>query len=136
MNTKRSIALTLQAACAAASIGLGMGVAAADELGQITIGAGQLTKTVVGRSPSTGAAIEDIVLTRHVNYSDVDLGTRAGALELENRVKSVARAACELLAGLYPPTERDSADCTKQATEDAMVQVRVAIAAAAQRERG
>ncbi len=136
MGRNRSIALVLQAACIATGLGLGTGLAGADELRQITVEAGKVTKTVVGRSSTIGAPIENIVLTRHVSYSDLDLATHAGAKELENRVRSAARAACDQLDQLYPPTEQDSPSCTQKATADAMAQARVAIAAAEKRQGG
>lgn len=136
MNQERSVALALGAACIAIGLGLGTRVAAAEELGQITVQAGPITKSVVGRSPTSGAPIENIALTRRVSYSDLDLRTHAGAQELEHRVRSTAKAACDQLDDLYPHTERYSADCTRKATDDAMAQVRVAIAAAEEQQRG
>jgi len=103
--------------------------ALADNLKTITIGAGVLTKAVVEHSVSTGAPIEDVVITHRVSYADLDLRTQAGAAELRRRVQETARVACKQLDDLYPLEEKKARECTQTAIADASPQVRNAIAA-------
>ncbi|MGH7105494.1 MAG: UrcA family protein [Acetobacteraceae bacterium] len=105
------------------------GPALADSPKTITIKAGVLTKTVVDRSVSTAAPIENVAITRHVSYADLDLATRAGAVELERRVTEAARAGCKQLDDLYPLEEKEARECTRTAVAEASPQVKHAIAA-------
>lgn len=109
--------------------GLCLGTTAfADNLKTITIGAGVLTKTVVDHSVSTGAPIEEVVITHRVSYADLDLRTHAGAVELRKRVQETARAACRQLDDLYPLETKQAPECTQTAIAAASPQVRSAIA--------
>ncbi len=101
----------------------------ADELPTITIGAGVTTRTVVGRN-AMGTPIEQVTITHRVSYADLDLATRAGAAELERRVKETARTACRQLDDLYPAEMRNARECAKTAIAQASPQVQSAIAAA------
>jgi UrcA family protein len=105
------------------------GIAAADQPPEITISASGLTKAVVGRTAS-GAAIEEVTLTRRVGYGDLDLAKTAGAAELQRRVDQTARDACKEIDDRYPFEDKQMKDCVKVAVDKAMVQVRAAIAAA------
>jgi UrcA family protein len=116
---------------------MGMTLAAnaivAEELPEVTVSATRIrevSKTVVGRSMSTGAPVERITLARSVKFADLDLRTENGALELEKRVDETAKVACSELDKLLPLTPRGGAGCIKEAAESGMVQARRAIAAA------
>ena len=111
-----------------ASLCLGATTALADNLKTITIGAGVLTKTVVDHSVSTGAPIEEVVITHRVSYADLDLRTQAGAAELQRRVHETARTACKQLDDLYPLERKQARDCTQTAITAASLQVKNAIA--------
>lgn len=104
--------------------------ALADELPTITIGAGVMTKSVVGRSASTGAPIEQVTVSHRVSYADLDLATQTGAAALEQRVKETAVAACKQLDRLYPLEAKNERECTSAAIAQASPQVENAIAAA------
>jgi UrcA family protein len=105
-------------------------VVAAEAISEVTISASREAKIIVGHSAS-GAPIEEITLTRHVGYSDLDLKSKAGADALEKRVAETAKAACEELDKHYPLMQKSSPDCAKASNAEAMVQVKAAIAAAA-----
>lgn len=103
--------------------------ALADELPTITIGAGLMTKSVVGRS-AIGAPIEQVTVTHRVSYADLDLATQAGAAALETRVKETALAACKQLDQLYPLEAKNERECASTTVAQASHQVESAIAAA------
>lgn len=105
------------------------GSALADELPAITIGAGVVTKSTLGRS-SLGAPVEQVTVTHRVSYSDLDLTTQTGAAELRKRVQDTARLACQQLDDLYPTEARNEQECTRTATAQASSQVQSAISAA------
>lgn len=106
------------------------GPALADSPKTITIKAGVLARTVVDRSVSTGAPIENVTITRRVSYGDLDLATLMGATELKWRVAEAARAGCKQLDDLHPLEEKEARECTRAAVAEASSQVKNAIAAA------
>jgi UrcA family protein len=75
-----------------------------------------------------GAAALAIVYK--VNYSDLNLATHSGAVELEKRIKDSATKACAQLQKLYPTSVDPDPPCAQGAIKHAMVQANVAIAAA------
>ncbi len=95
----------------------------------IVVSAGVLTTETVGHS-TIGAPMERVTLTHRVSYADLDLSSHAGALALEERVKEVARLACEQLDKLYPLEEKNAPECIADAIAQASGQVQEAIAAA------
>lgn len=94
-----------------------------------------IEREVVGRS-SVGAPIEEISLTRRVDFSDLDLTQTADVGELENRIDEIARDSCAKLEELFPlsTTQQDSRTCVDDAVDDAMAQVETAVAAATGRQ--
>lgn len=102
--------------------------ALADNLKAITIGAGVMTRSVIGRS-TIGAPIEEATITRRVSYADLDLTTRTGAAELRRRVRDTARIACQQLDALYPAEDQNAPECISTAVAAATPQVKSAIAA-------
>lgn len=69
-------------------------------------------------------------LVYKVNYSDLNLATHSGAVELEKRVKESAVRACAQLQKLYPLSGETNPPCVDAATKHAMVQANQAIVAA------
>jgi len=130
-SASRSAYWTRTAAGTLAGIGLAIlaGPAAAQPTEEITITAPRVIHEQVGRSPSTGAAIERISLTRQVSYADLDLTKPAGAAELEKRVGDTAKEACKQLDSLYPLAPKDPT-CIDKATDGGMKQAKAAIDAA------
>jgi UrcA family protein len=127
MNVNRILRKAVPIALAA---GLCLTIPAlADELPTITIGAGTITKTEVGRS-SSGIPTEEVTITHHVSYADLDLTTQAGAAELDRRVRETARAACKQLDELYPLEAKNVRECTQTSIAQASTQVDNAIAGA------
>ena len=105
---------------------------AADSLQEITVEGSRMSREVVGRSATTGAPIEQITLTRHASYANIDLSTHSGAVELQSRVKLTATAACEELDKLFPFTASRSKthDCITKAVNESAPQVQAAIQSA------
>jgi UrcA family protein len=123
---------SIHAAIAAAAVLMIGASALAQQTEGVTVEAARQAK-IVGRS-SSGVPIEQITLTRKVSYTDLDLKTPAGSDALTQRVKDVAKEACEELDKLYPLTQKTAPDCTKQAIDSAMEQVHAAIAAATKKQ--
>ena len=124
-------------AAAAGLIG-GLPIIAAPALAQnheeITVVAPrELQRKEVGRSP-TGARIELISLTRRVSYVGLDLTKQSDVAMLEGWVKDTAKDNCRKLDEMYPPSmyplSPSTQNCVKAATDEAMMQVNAAIAAA------
>jgi len=63
----------------------------------------QASPVVQHRSFGTnGLAGEQLLLTRHVNYADLNLDTPEGKIALHRRIRDSARAACQELEARYP----------------------------------
>jgi UrcA family protein len=102
------------------------------QLAPITVEAShQVQKKQVGMSYS-GIPIEQVKLSRQVGYHDLNLGTPAGAAELEKRIKTTAEEACKQLRTLYPldTWETDTRTCVADAVSNAMMQEKPLITAA------
>lgn len=93
----------------------------------------QIQKEVVGRT-SAGGKIEQISLTRRVDYSDLDLTKYSDVQELEQRVGEVAKNSCDALAQMYPLSNPNIQSCVDNAVQGAMAQEKQAIAAAQDKE--
>jgi UrcA family protein len=100
------------------------------QLSQITVQATHdVQKKQVGMS-YTGIPIEEVSLTRHVGFSDLDLKTPAGKDELDKRIKTVAKEACEQIKKLYPleQWDTDTRSCVADAVKGARVQEQTILA--------
>jgi UrcA family protein len=100
-----------------------------DPIFQITVIAPRLVRQEVGRT-NGGAPVEMISLTRRVDYKDLDLKQQVSVAELETRVKEVAEEACAQLARAYPLSDPQTPECVKDAVQNAMAEVKAAVAAA------
>lgn len=101
-------------------------------LPQVTVQADRSVKHVtVGRTYS-GIPIEELQLTRHVAYNDLNLRSPAGVEELKHRIKDSAEEACKQLSTLYPLEMwmTDNESCVKSAIDGAMAQLPSAVATA------
>lgn len=65
-----------------------------------------------------------------VSYSDLNIGTHSGAVELQKRIKDSANKACAQLKQLYPTSVDTDPPCAQAAIKSAMAQANMAIAAA------
>jgi len=74
--------------------------------------------------------VEYYALARHVSYQDLDLSTPAGNAALRQRIAANATAVCTRLSELYPNVFTSLRRCEKDAVQDAMIQVRAAVARA------
>ncbi len=87
----------------------------------------------VGTRDSTGMTTELIVLKRQVSFADLDLKKHEDVVELENRIETIAKEACDKLDELYPLPSAGLAErrrCTMRAIESAEASMEAAIAAA------
>jgi UrcA family protein len=113
-------------------MGSGAFAQGSNSLPAITVQASHgVTQKQVGMS-YTGIPIEQVQLSRHVGYSDLDLSTPAGRAALEKRIKTVAQEACKQLQTLYPleQWDTDNQTCVADAVKQAMQQAESAAAAA------
>jgi UrcA family protein len=63
----------------------------------------------IEKSTQTGPAgqrRETLSIVYKVDYSDLNLATHSGAVELQKRIKDSATQACQQLAKLFPETSR------------------------------
>src|ERR1700722_17215718 len=71
-----------------------------DSLPAITV---QASPVVQHQSVGThGLAVEQLLLTRHINYADLNLDTPEGKIALHRRIRDNARGACQELEARYP----------------------------------
>ena len=89
----------------------------------------------VERAPgSAGSTVHyDLISVKYaVMYSDLDLSTNSGAVELEHRIKAAAKKGCADIDKQYPLATPASSDkpCVKTAVAGAMAKAHDAIAAA------
>jgi UrcA family protein len=129
MNNTHNRLRPMTMALLLAGIALASAVTAAEQLQEVTVQGSRMVKAVTGRSPTTGAPIESVTLSRPVSYSDLDLSTSKGAHELDSRVAAEAKALCDELDKLFPLTPPDAA-CLKKATDGGMGLAKKLIAAA------
>jgi UrcA family protein len=128
MNTNNLFAGFLPLATLSAGMILASSAAFADENSQVTVAAER--PTVSTKHIHNGMPEEVVSITHKVSYSDLNLATRAGAMELETRIKDSAKAICARLDALDPQSKSENPNCTKSATDAAMTQAHAAIASA------
>ena len=106
-----------------------------DQIPQITVQAHQKVTTKQVGVSYTGIPIEEIQLTRHVGYGDLDLSSPQGRAALDRRIKETAKKACEQLNTLYPQEQwmTDGGTCVDRAIDDAITQEKAIIAAASRK---
>ena len=86
----------------------------------------------LGRS-GTGIPIEELSLSRGVDYSDLNLSRWDDVQMLNDRIRDAAYRACGELNRQYPETlypayQSDDRDCVVRATNEGMAQARWAVA--------
>jgi UrcA family protein len=106
-----------------------------DQMPQITVQAKQKVSTKQVGVSYTGIPIEEIQLTRHVGYGDLDLSSSQGRAALDKRIRETAKKACAQLNSLYPLEQwiGDDGACLNRALDAAMAQEKTIIAAASQK---
>jgi UrcA family protein len=90
----------------------------------------EVTREQVGRSATTGAPIEDVVVTQQITYSDLNLNKPADVNELNDRIKDAAQDSCSELDRILPQTSsiRVRWECVRRAVRSANAQVNAAVA--------
>jgi UrcA family protein len=105
---------------------------AAEAIEEIVVEA-PIVRRQVGRATGTNAKIEIIELRRRVSFADLDISRYEAVIELEARIQTIAKEACEKLFEMYPSTPPDRLAikrCTEQAIDGTEEKVQAAIAAA------
>ena len=115
------------------SLGMTIDALAAEQLPEITVEAGPVNKTIVGRAFGSGAPVEQITVDYHVNYVDLDLVKHSNVVTLNERIRAAAEDACKQLDELYPIERPKLRECTDEAVRGASAQVQKAIATAQNR---
>ncbi len=97
---------------------------------EVRVQASRVIKKEVGRSSSTGAAIETAEITMRVSYADLRLDTNSGQALLRARVADAAKDACARLSPGPANAGTSDEECIRTATSAAKPQVDAAIATA------
>lgn len=119
---------TLHIALATIGALVGGGPSLAQQTPEVIVEAPHVEKTTqVG---PMGQRIPALSIVYKVSYSDLNLATHSGAVELEKRVKDSATKACQQLAKLYPESTEGATPCVEGAIKGGMAQANKAIAAA------
>jgi UrcA family protein len=84
-------------------------------------------KTTVGMS-TYGVPIREVVIQSYVSYSDLDLTSTNGVVELENRIRKTAKSSCRQIEVDIPIQGSTEAKCIKDAVDEAMKEAQKAIA--------
>jgi UrcA family protein len=79
-------------------------------------------------SPGSKEKLPAVSLVSRVSYSDLDLSTHSGAVELEKRVKNSATEVCQQLLKLYPGSTEGETSCVQGTVKSGMAQANKAIA--------
>ena len=129
---QRAIPATVALAFALAS---GAALAQTTDSQEVMIRGMPVLQTTEGHS-RTGIENQRLQLSQNISYADLNLGTPAGQDELEARVRDAANSVCARLGEADPdPTvmaqQQDQTNCVNDAVDDAMTQVRQAIASSA-----
>lgn len=74
-------------------------ICVAQELQEVTVQGKRILNTITVSHSAMNPPILDVSLSYGVSTAGLDLGTQAGAAELEKRVRDAATAACEELEG-------------------------------------
>jgi UrcA family protein len=106
-------------------------IAVAQQIEEVIVEASHIVQSsVTARDPATGGNIVSMTVSYGVSYAGLDLASKAGAAELEKRVKNAALAACKDISREYPLVPPNDATCAKQTADKAMVKVHELVAAA------
>jgi UrcA family protein len=129
----RKMLITAAGAVAAAVVG-GNVIAQNVAMPEVIVETHREVTTNVGKSTS-GVPIVDVSMGYTVTSKGLDIGTPIGARAFEARVRDAATAACQELGQRYPNSSTSDAECVKQATDKAMVNVRQLEDAAAAKKK-
>ena len=99
------------------------GPSLAQQAPEVIVEAPHVESTMVKGAPA-------LSIVYKVSYTDLNLATHSGAVELEKRIRDSANKACMQLHKLYPSSVDTDPPCAQEATKNAMAQANKAIAAA------
>jgi len=105
---------------------------ASSAIEEVVVEAPVVRRKVAATSP-TGYTTEMIHLKRQVTYADLDLTDASDVRELEERIETTAKEACQALDEMLDRDKQDPTDvirCTKQAIKDAKKDLEAVLAAA------
>jgi UrcA family protein len=99
---------------------------------EITIIAPHVHHRTIGRS-YTGVPVEELSLSRGVDYSDLDLSRWGDVQVLDYRIRQAAYGACDTLnreypETLYPSYQSSDSNCVARATDEGRAQAQLAVA--------
>jgi UrcA family protein len=106
------------------------GIAAAQNLEEITVQAKRILNTKTVGQSNLGAPILDVSLSYGVRIGDLDLASHYGPIELEKRIHDAAVKACKEIGRQYPDSTPSDDECAKAAADKAMVKAHELIDAA------
>ena len=114
------------------SIGSAVAQSYANMTEELTVTGAHVQERTVGRS-EIGAPIDELSLSRTVDFSDLNLSRPGDAQMLDQRIQQAASTACSQLdqafpESLYPSYQSDAADCVVQAIDEGREQARQVIA--------
>jgi UrcA family protein len=104
------------------------GASLAQQIPEVVVEAPHVEKTT--QAGPMGQRLPAVSVVYRVTYSDLNIATHSGAVELEKRIKDTAKQACEQLRKLYPESSEGATPCVDGAIKSAMAQVNKAVAAA------
>lgn len=99
---------------------------------EVVVEAPVVRRKVAATGP-TGYTTETIQLRRQVSIADLDLTDDSDVQELEERIETTAKEACQALDDMLDRDKQDPTDvfrCTRQAIKDARKEVEAVVAAA------
>jgi UrcA family protein len=115
-------ALLFGAAALSVTVGLALGAASAwaqtDPYGQVVI----TTPRTVEKNED-GVTLQEVKMSVHVPFTDLDMQTSQGVADLNARVAKAADYVCKKLEFLYPEGGPEAFDCAKAAVRDAQPQI-------------
>ena len=80
--------------------------------------------------PAVAATAPETIATEHVNYTDLDLGSKAGQDRLKNRISFAAYRLCLVNAPASPSPSLADPVCYRTAVANALAQMQLAVARA------
>lgn len=104
------------------------GVGSTQQQDVLVVEAPHVAKTT--QAGPMGTKLAAMSIEYKVVYSDLNLATHSGAVELEKRIKESATKACDQLVKLYPETIEGNPPCVQGAVKNAMEHAKKLIAAA------
>jgi len=120
-------------AISAGALVLFCGNVMAQETGEVRVEATRIvskTSATAATPGPTGFPVKDLSLAYGVSLAGLNLATKSGAAEAEQRVNAAALAACKEIGRQYPDATPGEDECARDAAKKAMAKVQELVAAA------